>query len=653
MKSLKHAVSTIPIPGAPPQLSRSGASVGLSFLDTALRLNHVRRLTERLSVVDHGTARRVTEVDVSLRMLDEAQRDAAWSARDLIGRDYREHGETPTSERAMWVPIARLSREGAAPSYITDGIGRKLPRLTQYETSRLMASGLYRLLRGILASQADAHLPNTDLSRFLFKIHEPRWLVQQALLTLLTERSSPTSEYSFAPTPNTVPGHGQQCREFALKLLNDNRDALVEYAELLDIAVHDYLFVVALDDTVDEHVLTYETPLHVRQHPGRLRDTLWRLTAARRGYVIGYEAKFPASLNSYYLVTQTSPEVNIAHMYVSTDSDEGLIHGLRADLSSLAVKRGRGDPDPNSTATHKIVELEAQTMLRNLANLLRRRKWEAGQANLQITEQTLPASHRLAAAATNGEAVLSGDRLDNSLLRNPSVTAANLEAAERELQETELGKDLVLVKSLTDHEVHAYWRRSGQMRADSGQIQVHAGLVLTDASDAGPSGMVVYAAAVATTVYALGVLLTRTLFPFGAHAATALGSISDGQSVITVLLLVPGFLYTRLALPPRRSIVGYLRSLTRTIGQLCIVCTAALAATIATRSSGGLVDVFLGVGIALPLLSIPLLMQYRQLRKSRFALTRIGAPKWVHNGSRAAGKPLTPNVRFFSSGSRS
>lgn len=617
-----------------------------------MRLNHVRRLTERLSVVEHGSARRVTEVDVSLRMLDESQRAAAWSARDLIDRDYQERDQTSPSERVMWVPIARLSRESATPSHITDGVGRKLPRLSQYETSRLLASGLYRLLRGILASQEDAHVPNTDLSRFLFKLHEPRWLIQQALLTLLTERSSPVMEYAFDPTPDTESGHEEQCRRFALGLLDGYRDVLVEYAELLDIALHDYLLVVALDDEVDEHVLTYETPLHVRHQPSRLRDTVWRLTATRRGYVVGYEAMFPASLNSYYLVAQTSPEVNIAHMYLSTDSDEELVRGLRDDLLSLADKRERDDRESRNPARHKIVELETQTVLRTLADLLRRRKWEAGQAHLVISEQKLPACHLLAAAATNGEAVRSGNGPDNSLLRNPNVTVTNLRAAEHELDETELGKDLVLVKNLTDHEVHAYWRRSGQSPAEAGQIRVHAGLVLTDSSDAGPSGMVWYVAAVATTVYALGVLLTGTLVPFGAHAAAALGAIGDGQSVITVLLLVPGFLYTRLALPPRRSIVGYLRSLSRTIGQVCIVCTAALAAAVATRSDGRLVEVFLAAGVLLPLLSVPLLLQHRRLNRSRFALTRIGAPRWVRNGARRVGKPLDPNVRFYSSGSQ-
>ncbi|MBE8518474.1 hypothetical protein ILP97_13325 [Amycolatopsis sp. H6(2020)] len=50
---LEEAIRSMPVPGAPPRLSLDGAAVGLSFLDTALRLNHVRRLTERISLVDH------------------------------------------------------------------------------------------------------------------------------------------------------------------------------------------------------------------------------------------------------------------------------------------------------------------------------------------------------------------------------------------------------------------------------------------------------------------------------------------------------------------------------------------------------------------------------------------------------------------------
>ena len=50
--------------------------MALAFLDVALRQNHVRRLTERLSLIEHRAARCTTEVDISLGLLDEAQREA-------------------------------------------------------------------------------------------------------------------------------------------------------------------------------------------------------------------------------------------------------------------------------------------------------------------------------------------------------------------------------------------------------------------------------------------------------------------------------------------------------------------------------------------------------------------------------------------------
>ena len=43
--------------------------------DAALRLDHVRRLTERLTVVAHRSAHRTTEVDVNLAGLDHAFRE--------------------------------------------------------------------------------------------------------------------------------------------------------------------------------------------------------------------------------------------------------------------------------------------------------------------------------------------------------------------------------------------------------------------------------------------------------------------------------------------------------------------------------------------------------------------------------------------------
>lgn len=650
ISSLRHAIETVPVPGAPPRLSRNGAAVGLAMLDTALRLNHVRRLTERLKVTEHGTARRTTEVDISLTLLDEGQRYATSRLRELLSHEHAERPDVSVRRSGLWVPVARLSRETMSPVDVYDGAGNKLPRLTQHETARLLASGLYRLLRGILASHEDAQSPGTDLGRFLFRVHEPRWLVQQALITLLTERNSPAETYRFDATPNTHPGHVKRCRDFALGLLETYREPLVEYARLLDIAVHEYLLVVALDGDVDEHLLTYETPLYVRGRPGPVSGTLRRFAAARRGYFIEYDAEFPLTLKSYHLVAETAPETHVAHMFLSTDADAFPVAGLVTDLSTLADTWELADRDGAGPATRKIIELQAQTVLRKLAGLLRRRKWEASQADITLTGALLPACHHLSAAASNGEAKRMRDnRLDNSLLEHSNFTVANLRAAVAELRDSELAKDLVLVKNVPDRQPHAYWRQSGHT-SEIGRVRLHAGLVLMDGAEGGPGSMAGYAAAVAATVYLLALLITRSPWPYGRAATDALGSIGDGQSVITVLLLVPGFLYTRLALPPRRSISAYLRTLSRAIGLLCILCTAALAAAIATRSSGSLIQVFVTIAVAVPLLSIPLLLGQRALRPSRFPVTRIGAPRWATNDPVAHERRRRPDVCYTTGG---
>jgi hypothetical protein len=652
MDSLRHAIETIPIPGAPPRLSHQGAAVGLALLDTSLRLNHVRRLTERLTVVDHGTARRTTEVDVSLKLLDEGQRQATAQLQDLIGREHGERaGARPSQQRSLWVPLARLPRRDVSPVDVFDSSGQKLPRLTQHEGSRLIASGLYRLLRGILASDEDAQSAKKELNTFLFQVHEPRWLVQQALLTLLTERNHPEQEFTLSSAEGTVPGYGRQCREMALDILDSYADLLVEYGDLLNVAVRDYLLVVALDDSIDEHRLSYETPLHVDARPSWLAEQWQRLLASRRGYVVNYETVIPSTLKSYHLVARTAPEAEISRMYLSTDADQPQVDGLTGDLGSLAERQEAATLAETGGATHKILELQAQTVLRRLADLLRRRNWEAGQSGVELAEKSLPACHRLAAAATTGEAVRTEtNELDNSLLRHPQFLVENLRAAERELADRQFGQDLVLVTSITDNEARAYWRRSGGTDPRGDQIRVRAGLVLKDSTKSGPFNVMLYALAVAMVSFVLGWLLVGSPWPYGREATEKLSRIGDGQSVITMLLLVPGFLYTRLSLPPRRTVVGYLGTLPRALGQLSIVAAAAFAASVATQSKGEVVQASLTVAVALPVLTALVLLGQRSWHESALPLSRIGVPRWAGTGAWDRRRPLEANVRFDSSG---
>lgn len=655
MDSLRHAIRTVPIPGAPPRLSHSGAAIGLALLDTSLRLNHVRRLTERLAVVEHGTARRTTEVDLSLKLLDDGQREATTNLRGLIGKEHGERFTPHAGNATLWVPVARLPRDAVSAVDIYDGAGEKLPRLSQHEVSRLLASGLYLLLRGILSSNEHAHSPKKDLSRFLFSVHEPRWLVQRALITLLTERNYPEGEFAFHNAEGTVPGYGNQCRELALRIFDDYQHLLVEYAQLLDIAVRDYLLVVGLDETVAEHRISYEAPLYVNagSRGSWLAERWRRLRSSGSGYFVSYETSIPATLTSYHLVARTAPEAALARMYLSTDADQHLATSIVADLDAVADHKEAARRQFTTPGADKILEMQAQTVLRTLADLLRRRKWEADRSGVTLPADGLPACHVLAAAATTGDAVRTeNNELDNSILRHPDVTENTLRSAARELTECQLADDLVLVNKVTDNEAQAYWRRSGESSAHGEQVRIRAGMVLRDSTESGPRNVTLYALAVAVISYVLGCLLVSSFNPFfGRRATEALSNIDDGQSVITMLLLVPGFLYSRLTLPPRRTVSAYLRTLPRILGQLCIVSAAGLAAAVATSSQGQVVQVFLALAVGLPVVAAAVLFGQRLWRASAVPLSRIGVPRWV-GGNRGSSHPLVPNVRFGSMGGK-
>ena len=138
--ALRYAITSVPVPGAPPRQNADGAAIGLSFLDSALRLNHIRRLSETLTVTDHRVARRTTEVDVSLAMLDEGQRRATVLSRDLRSASRSEDDVRGPDE--VWVPVARIARRSTAPVTIWDTSGAR--RCPSSSIARLTSTSVVR-----------------------------------------------------------------------------------------------------------------------------------------------------------------------------------------------------------------------------------------------------------------------------------------------------------------------------------------------------------------------------------------------------------------------------------------------------------------------------------------------------------------------------
>ncbi|GAA1880306.1 hypothetical protein GCM10009836_72000 [Pseudonocardia ailaonensis] len=626
--ALQHALVSIPVPGAPPRMTEAGAAVGLSFLDSALRLNHVRRLTERLTVVDHRVAHRATQVDVSLRMLDDGQLRATDLSRQLRGRSANGDG-------AIWVPVALLPRSTAAPIDIRDATGAKVPRLTGHESGELVAAGLFRLLRGILDTLPDA-TGDTDLRRLLTRAHEAEWLVQLAIQRLLTERRTPLLPGRRSAPEGVVEGHGAQNRALAQRVLDKYADVLADYFELFDVALDNDLLIVALDGGVDEHLLTYETPLHVTEEATPRRRAGRLLRSASEGYSLEYRSHISPGIPAYHLVVDTEPGVDIARMFLSTDADARTVATLRPDLQMLARRLADERRSPGGRGQNKILELQTQTTLRTLADLVRRRRWECAQAGLPAPDERMIACTTLGRLAVAGEGVRTrGGTVDSSILLHPMLTPAVLDQAADELVAEEMAHDVTLENDPSTSRAHAHWRGPTTTAGPTAgaPVQVMASMQMRDTTSAGPRSVRSYALAVAAAGYLLAAFLADSVWPFGPGSTAALSRIQDADAVVSVLLLVPGFLYTRLPIAHRHTVAGHLRTLPRLVAAGCIGIVAVVALAIAAGLPGVLIQIAFVAMIVLPLAGAGLLLYRRSPLPETGELVRIGAPRWLHAGA--------------------
>ncbi|WP_436658665.1 hypothetical protein [Micromonospora sp. URMC 103] len=612
----------------------------------ALRQNHIRRLTERLSFVEHGVASRTTEVDVRLSLLDPRQREASYLFQRLTSRSGRTQKEEEAATPTIWVPVTRISRLSVSPIDVVDAAGSKLPRLTQYETSRLLASGLYRLLKGILSSQPESRR-ESGINRFL-REERARWLIQAALIALLTERSRPLNDGPDDPVRSFSlssfdKSDDPDSRELVLSLLREYESQLEPYFKLLDVALNDYLLVAALDVTKDDHLLSYDAPVHLRERaPVQNWLRAWSRSTSGR-YCVQYLAQIPAGLRSYHVVAETEAGVHIEAMSLVSDVDSPRAKDLGADLKSLAQRLRKHKSERPSD--RRLLELELQGALGRLSELFRSRQWDANEAGLDIGDDAFPETRRLVDRYLAAESLINAqDPGSTPLLNDRSLNPVMLERAAEALTEYDVGSDFSVENDPASSRAHAYWRRSLALPSTNGNTSVKCTLVLRDATGARPGSVIAFAAAVSATIYLVAALLTGSVWPFGAAGTSA----RDADAVVAVLLLVPGFLYTRLDLPLRHTILGHLRRLSRWLAHLSIGAAVGASAAIAAGVHAAALNWMLGVATAVPLIAAAWL--HRQLVKQHeLAPVRLSAPGWLMP---AHGIEVSMDAVFQSSGSR-
>jgi hypothetical protein len=631
-----------------------GAAVGLGFLDAALRLSHVRRVTERLEIKEHRIAKRTTELDISINMLTDTQLYAAQSIQVLTSHSLAQP-LTPTggTGQVLWVPVARLSRANVGQVDVNDSSGRRLPRLTQYETSRLIASGLYRLLRGILTSHRDALIAETQLGQFLYRVNEPRWLIQSAILTVLTEVSRPEVGDEQGPTalPSDIAEITNPTRRMALRLFEDYKPLLNEFFQLWDVAVNDHIVVVALNPEHDEHLLTYQLPLYVN-NPGKWHQRLWRLLrASREGYYVRYITDIPTTLRSYHLVAEATLGVDISQILLTTNAHKNEVHALARGLTDMADYLREDNSAQSATRQGRVLDLELQVLIRQLAELMRRCTWEAASAGISAPGKCVSTCLSLVERGELYEASLRLNEGDEPTPLRETIKKSDLLSAAKELTTYQLRYDLVVEKQPTTNRAHVYWRRPPPGPFASGRTRIHAGMVLKNRAETSARIVLTYAIAVAGIAYLLACFVTKHLWPFATAYNVTYEHVPNAEAVITILLLVPGFLYTRLELPEHNSVASHLQTVPRLVAYLCIVSTAALAASIAAAAIGAVTQIIFITGVAVPILSTFLLalLGYQQ-RSTAVILGRLRAPRWATAEEISHVRSITPDVTYTSLG---
>jgi hypothetical protein len=474
------------------------------------------------------------------------------------------------------------------------------------------------------------------LANFLFRIDESRWLVQAALQSLFSRRSTPGTFPRKMPTEGTAPGPGAQYREFALHVLREYAETLRPVFDLLDRALADYLLVVSLRAAQDEHLLNYDLPLELGPRSGILADLVRPLTRHGTFYRVDYRTHIPATLRAYHLVAEAGTGLAIDYMHLTSNQDHEAVQTLATDLTQIA--ESAADPSTSlSAAKERSIELELQSQLRGLSELVRLRKWEADGAKIAWPSSELEDTESLCWAAMSGEIPAAQGKQHAPLLYHPLVTPGSLKGAATEIKEMQIGLDLTVANTGSGPLAHSYWRSSRAPKSST-LTDVRSTIILRNDSQTRPYPIIAYILTLMLMTYVTAAFLFRSVFPFTPNADIVTKGNND--AVVAVLLLVPGFLYSRLNLPQRGTISSRVRLMPRYCAYLTILISAVLASAVAADIEADALKIVFLSGLAGYVLLATLL--FLSGLPSGVELVGGTAPRWARSGP--SGKAIPPGA---------
>jgi len=680
LDDLRALIQALPVPTAPPTFPQREAALGLALMDLSLRLDHILRLSEHLTLLDRGHMTRSISVDIDLEAISGIQRESLLVPAEagLGGRG-----------ASLWVPVSRYSRRDLAPVVVKDSTGEVVPRFTHRDSSRVTAAALVRLLSMLLDAHRDGTAEGSVVHKLRHTHQRSRWLIETAIAELVS-MGSPTGDEPRTPvdhawipdrspatTDTDQPGDSRAVRDLALAGLDtlfpeeDGSGLVVPFAHLLQLASRQYMIIVLLSVDRPRRFLTWEAPLLPARRPrAPIQHLVKSVLPVNREFVVEYETVIPRAVGAYHLTVQVNEEISVRRFLLSSDVDDEFVEILIEDLETLAH---RGD---TFGGHRKLLELELQGIASRLAELGHRRLINLDSYDTYIAERhrpngvrrPRPAPHRMTAdeviaALRQGDcsvpvlAAFSGHYAADGLrhLAKSDLAGEPLAAVATGLRDLELGQDVTTDNDPRQHGAHAHWRRpSVDLSPRSTEpVRAVAYLALADEAPALIESITRMVAGLALVVIGLGTLLAggpQWLYS-GRIAPHSVPRQAD--AVVAVLLLVPGLLLARLDLPSTNTVLGQLRRFPRSLAVASVAVTTGLAIVVGTvETDWAMTRLFQVSLVVLGAILLCCLCEFyaRRVRRRSPVPRSDVLPRWLREAGRKPRRTLQPDALFDARG---
>lgn len=660
-----------PIPTAPPQHDGYQEALGLNLLALALRLEHIDRMTEALTLADSTHMARSVSVDIDTNVLTPEQRFALRS--DPGGG---------VARPAVWLPVSRQSRSDMAPVVVRDAAGNVVPRMPQVETAQALIHGMCKAFRMFLTSDRSTEEPGALLHAVKNNSNRSRWLIEATIGELITGGGRPGSP---------VPAYAARRRATDSDSIRDKAARAVEelfqpdspFLRLLDVASQEYLLVVEVPTFKAQSFLRYDAPvIPARTQNLRARNTFARWASFRHEFTVRYATLIPRAVKSYHVTLEVPPEIQVRRFFMTSDVDSPALRSLVDDMRTVS------DSYDRLAGTPKLLELELQGIASRLAEFGRRRYRDLETFRAYIEERYATFSGREPHFPTWSEMPAPEESLrpDRPVvtrlaqfshlyetdhyrkLADGMITRETLDGLAEELVDAQVDKDIHVDNDPRENAGHAYWQRR-PFGGDPQPVEPVASTVYAALVDDPPSlasNVAKLLLAVLLLVVGFGLILEPTLFSgvpvlgtlndhFRPGPAEGDSPISSADAVVTMLLLVPGLLLSRLDIPSNKTVLGQLRLFPRYVAFTSVIIAGMLALLVASGRKDALAGPFVvgTVALLVLLLLVGIDTVGKAIKRRRKVPVNDISPRWLmcETLRRPARRRDRPRAEFSTVGS--